>query len=145
MRAANSVCSLSPLRGERVASAGRREPGEGQTYARGKVRLERRLRRQATNAETKLWFALRDRRLGGFKFVRQEAIGSYVVDFVCRTKRLVIEVDGGQHADNRKDRARDAALNAEGYDVLRFWNSDRLTNEEGVLTVILAKLQGIAR
>jgi very-short-patch-repair endonuclease len=92
-----------------------------------------------------LWFALRDRRLGGFKFVRQEAIGSYVVDFVCRTKRLVIEVDGGRHADNRKDRARDAALNAEGYDVLRFWNSDILTNEEGVLTVILAKLQGIAR
>ncbi|HET9247619.1 MAG TPA: DUF559 domain-containing protein [Xanthobacteraceae bacterium] len=112
---------------------------------RGKVRLERRLRRQATNAETKLWFALRDRRLGGFKFVRQEAIGSYVVDFVCRKKKLVIEVDGGQHADNRKDRARDAALNAEGYHVLRFWNFDILANEEGVLTVIIAKLQGIAR
>jgi very-short-patch-repair endonuclease len=112
---------------------------------RGKVRLERRLRRQATNAETKLWFALRDRRLGGFKFVRQEAIGSYVVDFVCRKKKLVIEVDGGQHADHRKDRARDAALNAEGYHGLRFWNSDILANEEDVLTVIIAKLQGIAR
>jgi very-short-patch-repair endonuclease len=111
---------------------------------REKVGLERRLRRQPTNAETKLWFALRDRRLGGFKFVRQEAVGSYTVDFVCREKRLVIEVDGGQHADNPRDRARDAALSADGYHVLRFWNSDILTNEEGVLTVILAKLQGIA-
>ena len=54
---------------------------------RGKVRLERRLRRQATGAETKLWFSLRDRRLGGFKFVRQDAIGPYVVDFVCRAVR----------------------------------------------------------
>ena len=106
---------------------------------RGKVRLERRLRRQATDAETKLWFSLR---LGGFKFVRQDAIGPYVVDFVCRDKKLVVEVDGGQHADNPRDRARDAALSADGYQVLRFWNSDVLTNEEGVLAVILAKLQG---
>jgi very-short-patch-repair endonuclease len=72
------------------------------------------------------------------------AIGSYVVDFVCREKNLVIEVDGGQHADNPKDRARDAALSAEGYNLLRFWNSEILTNEEGVLSVILAKLQGRA-
>ena len=110
---------------------------------RKKVRVERRLRHQATNAETKLWFALRDRRLGGFKFVRQEAIGSYVVDFVCREKRLIIEVDGGQHADNPRDLTRDATLRAEGYQVLRFWNSEILTNEDGVLTAILAKLQGI--
>jgi very-short-patch-repair endonuclease len=108
---------------------------------RRKVRLERRLRRQSTDAETKLWFALRDRRLGGFKFVRQEAIGSYVVDFVCREERLVIEVDGGQHADNPRDRTRDTALSAAGYRVLRFWNSEILANEEGVLSVILAKLQ----
>jgi very-short-patch-repair endonuclease len=110
---------------------------------RGKVRVERGLRRQPTDADTKLWFALRDRRLAGFKFVRQEAIGSYVVDFGCREKRLVIEVDGGQHADNPRDRARDAALSARGYEVLQFWNSDILTNKEGVLTVILAKLQGV--
>ena len=67
----------------------------------------------------KLWFALRDRRLNGFKFVREEAIGSYIVDFVCREAKLVIEVDGGQHADSRSDDARDAALSAEGYRVLR--------------------------
>ena len=100
------------------------------------------MRRAATDAEMKLWFALRDRRLNAFKFVRQEAIGSYVVDFVCRERRLIIEVDGGQHADNARDRARDAALTAEGYHVLRFWNSDVLGNKDGVLTVILAKLQG---
>jgi very-short-patch-repair endonuclease len=99
---------------------------------------------EARMLKCKLWFALRDRRLGGFKFVRQEAIGSYVVDFVCREKKLVIEVDGGQHADNPKDRARDAALSAEGYNLLRFWNSEILTNQEGVLSVILAKLQGRA-
>jgi len=73
----------------------------------------------------------------------REAIGSYVVDFVCREKRLIIEVDGGQHADNPRDLTRDATLRAEGYQVLRFWNSEILTNEDGVLTVILAKLQGI--
>jgi len=84
------------------------------------VGVERRLRRYATDAERKLWFALRDRRLGGFKFVRQEAIGPYIVDFVCREKRLIIEVDGGQHAENRRDRMRDSTLTAEGYHVLRF-------------------------
>jgi very-short-patch-repair endonuclease len=78
------------------------------------VGIERRLRRQATIAETKLWFALRDRRLGGFKFVRQEAIGSYIVDFVCREKKLIVEVDGGQHAENTRDRVRDRALTADG-------------------------------
>jgi very-short-patch-repair endonuclease len=88
----------------------------------------------------KLWLALRDRRLDGFKFVRQEALGSYVVDFVCREKKLVIEVDGGQHADNPKDLTRDAALTAQGYQVLRFWNSEILSNVEGVLSVILANL-----
>jgi hypothetical protein len=60
-----------------------------------KVRVERPLRRQSTDVEVKLWFTLRDRRLGGCKFVRQEATGSYVVDFVCREKKLIVEVDGG--------------------------------------------------
>src|SRR5713226_8943015 len=105
------------------------------------VRVERRLRRQATDAETKLWFALRDRRLGGFKVVRQEAIGSYIVDFVCREKRLIVEADGGQHAENRRDRVRDAALAADGYHVLRFWSSDVLRNRDGVLSVILRELE----
>jgi very-short-patch-repair endonuclease len=78
----------------------------------------------------------------GINFVRQEAIGPYIVDFVCREKKLIIEVDGGQHAENARDRVRDAALVDNGYRVLRFWNSDVLSNRDGVLTVILAELQG---
>lgn len=104
------------------------------------VKIERRLRQQSTDAETVLWFALRDRRLCGFKFVRQEAIESFIVDFVCRDRKLVVEVDGGQHSENAKDRIRDEALRAAGYKVLRFWNSDVLKNKEGVLQVIASEL-----
>jgi very-short-patch-repair endonuclease len=70
------------------------------------------------------------------KFVRQESIGPYVCDFVCRERRLVIEVDGGQHAVSTADKVRDAWLRSRRYQVLRFWNNDVLTNIEGVLTVI---------
>ena len=87
---------------------------------RKKVRVERRLRSQQTNAERKLWFALRDRRLSGFKFVRQEAIGPFIVDFVCRERNLVVELDGGQHAENPVDVRREAYLATEGYRVMRF-------------------------
>jgi len=105
-----------------------------------KVRIERRLRRDSTSAEMVLWLALRDRRLSGFKFVRQEAIASYVVDLVCRDRKLIVEVDGGQHADNAADAKRDAALRADGYRVLRFWNNDVLANKSGVLETILQSL-----
>jgi very-short-patch-repair endonuclease len=105
------------------------------------VRIERRLRSRQTDAERKLWFAVRDRRLSGFKFVRQEAIGPFIVDFVCREKRLIVEVDGGQHSENADDIARDAFLAREGYRVMRFWNNDVLSNRDGVLTVILEALQ----
>ena len=107
---------------------------------RKKVTIERRLRSTQTDAERKLWFALRDRRLGGFKFVRQEAIGPFIVDFACRERRLVVEVDGGQHAESAKDAARDAYLARENYRVIRFWNNDVLTNREGVLYTILDSL-----
>ena len=107
---------------------------------RHKVRVERKLRGAQTDAERKIWFALRDRRLGGFKFVRQEAIGPYVAHFVCREKRLIIELDGGQHADNPRDVIRDAYLMQEGYRVLRFWNNDVLSNRDGVLLTILDAL-----
>src|SRR4051794_26651842 len=93
-----------------------------------KVRIERRLRGQQTDAERKLWFALRDRRLSGFKFVRQEAIGPFIADFVCRERNLIIEVDGGQHSENAKDKGRDGYLREKGYRVLRFWNNDVLIN-----------------
>lgn len=89
----------------------------------------------------RIWLALRDRRLGGFKFVRQETIGPYIADFVCRDRKLIVELDGGQHSENNGDRIRDAFLAAEGYKVLRFWNIDVMTNRDGVLAVILAALE----
>jgi very-short-patch-repair endonuclease len=104
------------------------------------ARKTRQLRRNSTDAEMKLWFGLRDRRLGGFKFVRQESIGPYVADFVCRERKVVIEVDGGQHVESTRDQVRDAYLVSEGYRVSRFWNSDVLGNIDGVLETILSLL-----
>ncbi|MGA7426008.1 MAG: endonuclease domain-containing protein, partial [Rhodoplanes sp.] len=101
-----------------------------------KTSRARRLRRSSTDAELKLWRHLRSRTLCGFKFVRQEAIGPYIVDFVCRERRLIIEVDGGQHAIDARDKGRDAFLRSQGYRVLRFWNNDVLTNTTGVLETI---------
>jgi very-short-patch-repair endonuclease len=101
-----------------------------------KTLLARRLRKHSTVAERKLWQYIRSRSLAGFKFVRQEPIGPYIVDFACREKRLVIEIDGGQHADNRC-RARSMALEHR-YRVLRFWNNEVLENIEGVWDTIFA-------
>ena len=100
----------------------------------------RRLRRELTDAERKLWFELRDRRLHGFKFVRQEPIGPYYVDFIYRDRKLVVEADGGQHAESNHDAVRDRFLRDEGYRILRFWNTDVLQNRKGVLLTILDEL-----
>ena len=86
-----------------------------------------------TRAEWTLWRRLRHRQLGGFKFVRQEPVGPYFGDFVCRERRVIVELDGGQHAESPADKRRDAALAALGYRVIRFWNNDVLQNIEGVL------------
>jgi very-short-patch-repair endonuclease len=104
----------------------------------------RRLRRDATKAETALWYRLRSRSLDGYKFVRQEPIGPYTVDLICRERRLIIEVDGGQHADNPRDAVRDKWLEDHNYRVLRFWNNDVLGNMTGVLEVIAAALSSQA-
>jgi len=101
----------------------------------------RSLRRRSTRAEWVLWLALRDRRLGGFKFARQQPIGRFYVDFVCREHRLIVEVDGGQHADNSGDRERDAYLSAQGYRVVRVWNGDVLANIQGVLEMLKSELE----
>ena len=98
------------------------------------------LRRRMTDAERKMWFALRDRRLGGFKFKRQWTVGHFVVDFCCIERRLIVEIDGGQHNAGR-DAPRTAALNEQGYRVICFWNNDVLGNLEGVLTVLLQELR----
>ena len=110
-----------------------------------RVRFRRRLRVSLTEAERRLWYRLRDRRLAGFKFVRQEGIGPYVADFCCREERPIVEVDGGQHAESGHDRRRDVWLTTRGYRVLRFWNAEVLTNTAGVLDTILAALPPSAR
>jgi very-short-patch-repair endonuclease len=100
----------------------------------------RRLRKIPTDAESALWHRLRSRRLNDYKFVRQEPIGPYTVDFICREYRLVIEVDGGQHADSPRDAVRDKWLTDHNYRVLRFWNNDVLGNVVGVLETIATAL-----
>ena len=105
-----------------------------------KTNRARRLRNAATDAESTLSYQLRSRRLNGFKFVRQEPIGPYTVDFICRERRLIIEADGGQHADNARDEVRDKWFAGRNYRVLRFWNHEILGNVEGVLQVIIAAL-----
>jgi very-short-patch-repair endonuclease len=102
-----------------------------------RVGMARRLRRDQTDAERVLWFRLRARRLNGMKFRRQMPIKSYVVDFCCEAARLVVELDGGQHAERAAaDTERTADLEAYGYPVLRFWNNDVLSNIDGVLDAI---------
>ena len=104
------------------------------------TRIARRLRVNQTDAETVLWNRIRNRQIDGHKFVRQEPISGYVCDFVCRERRLVIEVDGGQHNESAADVIRDRRLTEDGYRVLRFWNNDVLGNTEGVLTTIQIEL-----
>jgi very-short-patch-repair endonuclease len=100
------------------------------------------LRSASTEAEKKLWYRLRDRRLGGTKFVRQAPIGPYYADFVCRACKLVVELDGSQHAENAYDDKRDAILIALGYRVLRFWNVDVLGSIDDVCETIVAAVEG---
>ncbi len=100
----------------------------------------RNLRHNASEAEIRLWAALRGRRLAGYKFRRQHPIGPFIVDFVCTKHRLVVEADGGQHNENAADDARTKWLTRGGWRVLRFWNNDILANTEGVIETILAAL-----
>jgi primosomal protein N' (replication factor Y) len=100
----------------------------------------KRLRRDATEAEKRLWGALRNRQLADCKFVWQAPIGPYFADFCCRERGLIIEADGGQHAYSDHDQRRDAFLRAAGYRVMRFWNHDIMANREGVLEAILMEL-----
>jgi very-short-patch-repair endonuclease len=106
-----------------------------------RVERARSLRRALTPAEFALWARVRDRQLDGFKFVRQEPIGRYYVDFVCRERRLIVEVDGGQHSELREDRLRDSELQALGYRVIRIWNNDVTKNLQGVLQTLLSELE----
>jgi len=108
------------------------------------VRKARRLRRRQTDAKRILWFRLRDRRLGGWKFKRQFPIDRYIVDFFCAHAHLIIELDGGQHAVRKDaDAARTRVLEAMGCLVLRFWN-EVISNIDGVLEEITTALASSA-
>ena len=101
----------------------------------------RRLRRQSTDAEQALWSRLRDRRLGGVRFRRQAPIGAYIADFASHEWKLIVELDGGQHADRRAyDDRRTQWLESRGYRVLRFWNDDVLLRLNPVLEAIAQEL-----
>lgn len=97
--------------------------------------------REQSDAERKLWFALRDRRFANVKFRRQVPLGPFIADFVCFDARLVIEVDGGQHADSLRDKTRDRWFAGNNFRVMRFWNNEVLSNLEGVLTLLTGALE----
>ena len=109
------------------------------------LKAARQLRREMTDAEKRLWSQLRGRQLANHKFRRQAPVGPYVVDFCCLQQKLIIEVDGGQHAERtQQDLERTAELEARGYRVLRFWNNDVMGNIGGVMDTI-ARALGVIR
>ena len=101
----------------------------------------RALRVTMTDAERRLWACLPGRRLVGYKFRRQHPLGPFIVDFACIEHRLVIEADGGQHAESKADARRTVWLERHGWRVLRFWNPDILKSTEGVQEMILEALK----
>ena len=108
------------------------------------ARRARELRKGQSEAESRLWRRLRNRLLGGFKFVRQEPIGPYFADFVCREEKLVVEVDGATHStadELRRDARREEVLRERGYRIARVGNDEVYRNIEGVLETILAALE----
>lgn len=112
--------------------------GEGEILS---VDRARELRRNLTEAERKLWRRLRLRQIEGLKFRRQHPLGHYVVDFICLEKRMIIELDGGQHLEQVEyDSRRTQWLEAQGFCLLRFWNHDVLTDIESVLLAIVDAL-----
>ncbi len=111
------------------------------TFRPRPTRRAQQLRNSATDAERRLWRYLNRRQLDGFKFSRQMPVGPFICDFLCRDRKLVIEVDGGQHAGSKQDDVRTAFLEAEGYRVIRFWNNEVIENVDGVLQVIADALK----
>jgi very-short-patch-repair endonuclease len=129
------------------ALLGTLSPDGGEGRVRGQVcerprKYARTLRQSQTDAERKLWRRLRDRRLTEFKFRRQHPIGPFIADFCCIEARLIVELDGSQHALHRNsDATRTVFLEAEGFRVLRLWDNEILTNIDGVLQRIALALR----
>jgi very-short-patch-repair endonuclease len=104
-------------------------------------RFKKSLRKSQTNAESILWYYLRNRKFQNYKFRRQHILCGYIVDFVCLDKKLVIELDGGQHIDKAEyDSARTIKLEADGFQILRFWNDAIFHNIDSVLETIYEAL-----
>ena len=123
-----------PLAGEGQASrSDARERGRRIAKLRTHAKA---MRSTPTPAEHRLWRILRAHRFADYKFRRQVPIDHYVADFLCPAERLIIELDGGQHAEISHDARRDAYLRAQGFRILRIWNNDLFDNEEGALTAI---------
>ncbi|MGO9805998.1 MAG: endonuclease domain-containing protein, partial [Rhodomicrobium sp.] len=139
--AAMSRGKPSPLAGE-GGDRQSRAPGEGEVTNSTPLSRARGLRHTMTDAEHGLWRILRNRQFARSKFRRQVPIGPYIADFLCFEARLIIEADGGQHADSARDAARDAWFATNGFRALRFWNNDILKNPEGVALVIATALAG---
>ena len=99
------------------------------------------MRRDATDAEKRFWVHVRNRQVSSAKFRRQWPIGDFIVDFCCPERRLVVEIDGGQHAENKCDVERAKKLEVLGYRVIRFWNNDVLENIEGVIDRLTKALE----
>src|SRR5215471_15822816 len=104
------------------------------------VPVARKLRKKLTDAERRIWWRIRGRQLDGLKFRRQAPIDHYIVDFLCLEKRLIVEIDGGQHTV-QSDKERTAWLEAQGFTIVRIWNTDALQNTEGALELILQHLR----
>ncbi len=135
---ANDSFCPSPLVGEGLGRGGRSAAQRASA-----LRAAKHNRSHPTDTEHRLWQMLRAKRLEGWKFRRQPPVGPYRPDFVCHAAKLIIEADGGQHGE-ALDGRRDAWLEAQGFRILRFWNNDILTNEDGVLTTILSALEASA-
>ena len=106
--------------------------------------MARKLRRNDTEAEKRLWSALRSRQFLGLKFRRQSPVGEFIADFLCEGMRIIVQADGGQHADNPADTDRTVRLQAAGYHVIRYWNNDIMSNLEGVLEDLRGRVSAIA-
>ncbi|MDI6836520.1 MAG: DUF559 domain-containing protein [Rhizobiaceae bacterium] len=104
-------------------------------------RFARAMRIDATPAESRLWQVLRGRQLEGHKFRRQVPLDGYILDFVCFEARLIIELDGHQHAMSERDEKRDAWFRSQDFRILRFWNGDIDKNLDGVCLTILSELR----
>jgi very-short-patch-repair endonuclease len=118
-------------------------PGEYRTTSKTLARA-RRLRRDMTEAEKKLWYRIRGDQLEGHQFRKQVPLDPYILDFACLRKRLALEVDGSQHAEiSAAERERNRFLHAEGFVVVRYWNTEVLQNIDGVLLDLLTKLRAL--